>query len=117
MSFAVNWDLRSLPKCLSPSSSDKTQTRRHDHPHIFVGVVKQSCTVFASSKSPQISTDQVVKLPDVRRVLNSIHALGQSANFVCTVFLTIFGWESDPDYSLGCSLEMCSADVVVSQLQ
>ena len=73
--------------------------------------------MFASTKLSQVSTDQVVKLPDVRRVLNSIHALDQSANFVCTVFLTIFGWKSDTDESLRDSLEMCSAHVVVSQLQ
>ena len=39
----------------------------HCHPHIFVGVVEQGCTVFASSESSQLSTDQghVVKLPHV----------------------------------------------------
>ena len=36
--------------------------------------------------------------------------------FVFTILLTIFCWKSDVDESLGCSLEMCSADVVVSQL-
>ena len=40
-----------------------------------------------------------------------------SANFVFTIFLTIFCWKTDLYESLGCSLEMRSADVVGSQLQ
>ena len=75
--------------------------------------------MFASSEYSQLSTDQghVVKLPDVRHVWSSIHALDHSANFVITIFLTIFCWKADINESLGCSLEMCSAAVVVSQLQ
>ena len=45
------------------------------------------------------------KLPDVKSVTISIHALDQSANFFFTICL------------MGCSLEVCSADDVVSQLQ
>ena len=67
----------------------------------------------------QLSKSQgyVVKLPDVGSVLSSIHALDQSANVVFATLLTILCGKSDVDESLGCSSEMCSADVVVSQLQ
>ena len=60
--------------------------------------------MFASSESSQLSTDQgyVIKLPDVRRLLSSMHALDQSGTFVFTILLAIFCWKSD----------MCSADVV-----
>ena len=39
--------------------------------------------MFASSESSQLPTDQghVVKLPDVRRIPSSTHALDQSDNF------------------------------------
>ena len=89
----------------------------HYHPHIFVWVVIQGCTVFASSESSRFSTNQVhlVKLPDVRSVFSFIHALDQFANFVFTIFLTIFCRKFDIYESVGCSLKMCSADVVVSQ--
>ena len=85
------------------------------HPDIFVGIVEHG-TVFASSESSHLSTDQghVVTLPDVRRILNSIHALDQSANFVFTIFLTIFCWKTDLYESLGCSLECGSVDAQVS---
>ena len=75
--------------------------------------------MFASSEASQFSTDEldVVELPDVGSVLGSIHALDQFANFVFTVFLTILCRKSDVNESLGCSLEMCSADVAVSQCQ
>ena len=75
--------------------------------------------MFASSESSQVSTDQgqVLKLPDVRRVLSSTDALDQSANVVFATFLAIFSLKTDVYESLGCSLELCSADVVVSQLQ
>ena len=91
----------------------------HCQSHILIWTVEQCCTVLASSEASKLSTDQIhtTELPDVGSVLGSIHALDQSANFVFAILLTIFGWESDTDYSLGCSLEMCSADVVVSQLQ
>ena len=49
--------------------------------------------------------------------LCSKHALDQSANFVFDIILTILCGKSNVNESLGCSLEMCSADVVVSQLQ
>ena len=39
-----------------------------------------------------------------------------AANFVFPIFLTILCWKLDVNESLGCSLEMCSGDVVVSQL-
>ena len=88
----------------------------HCHPHVFVGVVEQCCTVFASFGSlPPFHRS--VKLPDVRRILSSMHALDQSANFVFTIFLTILCSKSDVCECLGCSLEMCSADVVVSKLR
>ena len=66
--------------------------------------------MFASSESSQLSTDQVdeVKLPDVRSIMGSIHALDQSDNFVITICLTIFCWKSDFDGSLGCPLELRS---------
>ena len=41
----------------------------------------------------------------------------QSANFILEILLTILCGKSDVNDSLGCSLEMCSADVAVSQLQ
>ena len=67
----------------------------------------------------KLSTDQIhrIKLPDVGSILGSIHALDLSVNFVFAKFLTIFCGKSDVNESLGCSLEMCSADVVVSQVQ
>ena len=40
-----------------------------------------------------------------------------AANFVFAILLTILCGESDVKESLGCSLEMRTADVVVSQLQ
>ena len=58
----------------------------------------------------------MIKLPEVGSVLSSIHALDQSANFVFSIQLTIRRGKFDVNESLGCSLEMCSADVVVSQL-
>ena len=65
-------------------------------------------TVFASSESSSISTDQghVVKMPDVRRILSPIHALDQSVNSVFTIFQTIFRWKTKVYESLGCALEM-----------
>ena len=86
MSFAVHLDLRGLWVWWSPSSSDKhTKVVTMDcHPYIFIRIVEQCCAVFASSESSQFFTNQgrVVKLPGVRSVLNSIHALDQSASFV-----------------------------------
>ena len=121
MSFGVYLDLRSLSTFLSPSSSDKHAqvVTVHCHTHILVRSVKQSCTVYASSKSSELSTDQghVVMLPDVRRIFSSVHALDQSSNFLFTIFLTIFCWKTDGNESLGYFLELCSADVEVSQLQ
>ena len=87
------------------------------HSHILVRVVVQCCIVFASSESSQLSTDHghVVKLPDVRSILISIHVLDQSANF--TIFLAIFFWKSHVFESLGCYLELSLTGVAVSQLQ
>ena len=51
----------------------------------------------------------MVKLTDVRRILCSVHALDQFANFVLTILLTIFCWK------FHCSFEMRPTDVVVSQ--
>ena len=59
----------------------------------------------------------MIKLPDVGSVLSSVHALDQSANFVFAILLTILCEKFDVNESLGCALEMCSADVVVSRLQ
>ena len=75
--------------------------------------------MFASSEASLLSTDQihVLKLPDAGSVLSSVHALDQSANFVFAILLTILCGKFDVNESLGCSLEMCSVDVVVSQLQ
>ena len=75
--------------------------------------------MFASPEASQLSTDQVhiIKLPDVGSILSSELALDQSANFVFAILLTILCGKFDVNESLGCSLEMCSADVVVSQLQ
>ena len=56
-------------------------------------------------------------MPDVRRILSPIHALDQSVNSVFTIFQTIFRWKTKVYESLGCALEMCSADVVVTPLQ
>ena len=79
---------------------------------------EQGCTVLPSSETT-LSTDQVhvIKLPDVGNILSSVHALDQSANFVFATVLTILCRKFDVNKSLGCSLEMCSTDVVVSQLQ
>ena len=73
--------------------------------------------MFASSEASLLSTDQVhiIKLPDVGSIWSSVHALDQSANFVFAMLLRIFCGKSDVNESLGCSLELCSADVVVSQ--
>ena len=54
----------------------------------------------------------IVKFTGVRSTLFSVHALDQPASFVCTVLLSIFRRKAGP--ALG---KMCSADVVVSQLQ
>ena len=91
----------------------------HCHSHILIWIVEQCYTVFASSESSHLFSDQSysVKLPDVGSILSSVHALDQSANFVFAILLTIVCGKSDVNESLGCSLEMCSADVVVSQLQ
>ena len=91
----------------------------HCHSHILIRIAKQCCTVFACSEASLLSTDQIheIKLPDVGSVLGSIHALDQAANFVFAIFLTILCGKSDVDESLGCSLEMCSADVIVSEFQ
>ena len=72
--------------------------------------------MFASSEASKLSTDQIhlIKLPDVRSVLNSVHALDQSANVVFASLLKILCGKFDLNESLGCSLEMCSADVVVT---
>ena len=72
--------------------------------------------VFTSSEASELTTDQVhtIKLPDVGGVLSSTHALDQSANFVLATLLTILCKKSDVTESF---LEMCSADVAVSQLQ
>ena len=108
---------------------DKTVDVMHCHCHILVWIVKQCCAVFASSEASLLSTDQVhkIKLPDVGSILSSIHALDQSANFVFTYFCPSSA--GSPIYigvyiidrcmydSLGFSLEMCSTDVRVSQLQ
>ena len=63
-----------------------------------------------------VLTDQVhrIKWPDVGSILSSVHALEQSANFVFGILLTILCGKSDVNESLGCSLELCSADVAVS---
>ena len=91
----------------------------HCHPHILIRIVEQLCAVCASSKSSRFSTDKVhvVKLPDVGSVLGYIHALDQPTNFVFAILLTILCEKSDVNESLGCALEMRSADVGVSQLQ
>ena len=65
-------------------------------------------------RSDQIHT---IKLPGVGSVLSSIHALDPYANDVFAILLSTFCGMSDVNESLGCSLEMCSADVEVSQLQ
>ena len=67
----------------------------------------------------KFSTDQVhvVKLPNMGSVLSSVHAPDQSTNFVLSILPVVLCGLFDVDESLGCSLEMCSADVVVSQLQ
>ena len=82
-------------------------------------IVEQCCAVFASSEAAQFSTDQVhvVKLPNVRSILCSVHALDQLANFAFTILLSIFRWKTNFHASLGRALEMCFADAVVSQLQ
>ena len=91
----------------------------HDHSHILIWIVEQCCTMFTSSEASELSTIQihVIKFPDVGSVLSAVHALDQSANFVFAMILTILCRKLDVNKSLGCSLEMCSADVVVSQLQ
>ena len=120
MSFAVYLDLGRLSMCSSPSSSDKHRViAMHCHSHILIRMVEQCCAVFASLEASQLSTDHVhiIKLRDVGSVLSSAHALDQSANFVFTMLLTILCGKFAVNESLSCSLEMCSADVAVSQLQ
>ena len=75
--------------------------------------------MFASPEASKLSTDQVhiIKLPDVGSVLSSVHAIDQSAHFVFAILLTILCGKFDVNESLGCSLEMCSIDIVVSQFQ
>ena len=91
----------------------------HCHSHILIWIVKQCCTVFASSEASQLSTDQkhIIKLPDVGSVLSCIHALDQSANFVFAILLTILCGKSDVIESLGCSLDMFSAEVAIRTLE
>ena len=121
MSFTASLGLRRVSMCLSPSSSNKHSkvVAVHCHSHILIWIVEQCGDVFASSKASWLSTDQIriTKLPDVGSVLSPTHALDQSANFVLVTFLTILCGKSDVNESLGCSMEMCAADVVVSQLQ
>ena len=121
MLFAVHVELSSVSMWWNLSSSDKhtksspcTATLTSLF-HLWNGVA----FVFASLEFSRLSTHQVhkVKIPHVRSILSSVLALDQSANFVVTIFLTIFRWKTDKDESLGCSLAMLSADVVVSQLQ
>ena len=47
-------------------------------------------------------------------ILSSVHALDQSANFVFAILPTFLCGKFDVNESLGCSLEMCSAVVVMS---
>ena len=56
----------------------------HSLSHILIWIVKQCCTVFASSEASKLSTDQIhiFELPDVGNVLSSVHAVDQSADFV-----------------------------------
>ena len=82
MSFAVYLDLKSLSMCLRPSSSDQTNkiVSAHCHPHIFFRIVEQCCTVFALfGIHPTQNKNQIhmVKLPSVRCVLSSVHAIDQ----------------------------------------
>ena len=75
--------------CLNPSSSDK-HTQSSPCTAILTSSLelwKKAALCYASSESYQFSTDQghVVELRDVRRVLSSIHALDQTANFVFTI--------------------------------
>ena len=114
MSFAVYVES-------SPSSSDK-DTKSSPCTAILTSsseLWNSAARCLPLSEASQLSTDQgrVVKLPDVRRILSSMHALDESANFVFTIFLTILCSKSDVWECLGCSLEMYSADVVVSKLQ
>ena len=114
MSFAVYFHLRSLSVWLSPSSSDKD---RKSSPH--TAILTSSFELWKNAAlffSSQFSTDQghVLKLPDVRSILSSIRAPDQFANFAFAKCLTIFCWTTDVYESLGCSLEVCSADVAFS---
>ena len=82
MSFAVYWDLKSLSMCLRPSSSDQTSKifSVHCHPHVFLWIVEQCCTMFALfGIHPTQNKNQIhmVKLPNVRCVWSSIHATDQ----------------------------------------
>ena len=62
----------------------------------WFGLWNKCCAVFASSESSQLSTDQghEVKLPGVRRVLSSVHAVDQLASCVFAIFLSIFRWKT-----------------------
>ena len=63
---------------------------------------------FTPTLNPQFNDTRLFKFeslnPDVGGILSSIHAIDPFANFVFVKFLTIF-------------LKVCSADVLVSQLQ
>ena len=57
-----------------------------------------------------------VKFPNMRSALCTTDPLDQPANFVLSTCLSISRWETNMYDSLGRSLEMCSVDVVVSQI-
>ena len=107
--------------CYGPSSSDKhtKSSSRTAFSEILIRIVEQCCSVFASSEASELFTDQIhmIKLPDVGSILSSIHVLVQSANFIFAILLTILCGKCDASESVGCALEMCAADDVVSQLQ
>ena len=121
MSFAVFFSIEKTVDVFGSVivwQSDKV-VAVHCHCHILNRIVEQHCAVFVSSEASSLSTDQgqIIKLPDVGIVLSSVHVLDQAAIFGFAILLTILFGKSEVTESLGCSFEMCSADVVVSQLQ
>ena len=120
MSFAVYLDLRRLSMSLSPSSSDK-----HAKWSPCSAVLAFSFEMWNNAalclplrnppNSPQIKvTCQVAKCEKHL----GFHTYSWSVCQLCfAIFLSNFCWKTDAHESLRYSLEMCSADVEVSQLQ
>ena len=121
MSFAEYLELRRLSTCLSPSSSDKHTSHRlalpFSHLDLDCGTMLRCVCLFGSllTLHRSDSHSQVARCAkhlEFRTCSWPIRQLCLRHNCDDLLQEVWCKW-----VSLGCSLEMCSADVVVSQLQ